>query len=106
MVERSQLAVMDYNAGSQCKQAKTKDKANRFKLSFSKVTQTWVVKEIAEKKNKFYLEHLMRKAIEMKSENLDYAAPILPVEVPKHLSSKPKPEKDLAVMNKRTRFSM
>ena len=106
MVSRSQLAVMDYNAGNHCQQARTKDNVDRFKLSFSKVTQNWVVKDIAAVKNKSYLVELMDETIKMKNENMDYETPQLPDGVPKHLSSKPKPNKQESIKHKRTRFSL
>ena len=43
---RTQIAVLDYNAG-----ATTKENKKRYKLCFSKVTQSWVTKPIANKKN-------------------------------------------------------
>ena len=51
MIARTQLAVMDFNSGADDKQLATKqDGTFRFKQVFSKVTQTWVVKKIKEKK--------------------------------------------------------
>ena len=50
MIARTQLAVMDFNSGADDKQATKQDGTFRFKQVFSKVTQTWVVKKIKEKK--------------------------------------------------------
>ena len=54
MVARSELAIMDHNSGTECKQAKTR---NRHKLVFSKVSQSWVVKKILEKRTKLILRN-------------------------------------------------
>ena len=55
MVARTKLAVLDFISGSQCVQATTQENKNRFKLSFSNVTQNWVVKKIFKKeKQKIY----------------------------------------------------
>ena len=61
MVAKSELAIMDHNSGTECKQAKT---CNRHKLVFTKVTQSWVVKKISEKKEKTYLKELMQETVE------------------------------------------
>ena len=45
MVARTQLAVLDFNPGSQRIQATAQENKNRFKVSFSKVIQNWVVKK-------------------------------------------------------------
>ena len=103
MIARSELAVLDHNAGTECRHAKTRDDEYRHKLSFSKVTQNWVVKKIPEKKDKSYLQELMTKTLEAREEK---KAPksITPGSVPQHLASKEKPDKAEAVKNKCTRF--
>jgi len=50
MIARTQLAILDFNCGSECQQATTKDGTLRYKQVFSKITQTWVVKKITAKK--------------------------------------------------------
>ena len=52
MIARTLLAVMDFNSGAEDKQATKQDCTFHFKQVFSKVTQTWVVKKIKEKKKK------------------------------------------------------
>ena len=44
MLARSQLAVMDFNQGSNLKQAKTKDGEDRFHVLSPKITNTWTAK--------------------------------------------------------------
>ena len=43
--------VLDFNSGIDNQQATTKDGTLRFKQSFSRVTQNWVIKKITEKKS-------------------------------------------------------
>ena len=78
----------------------------RFKLSFSKLTQNWVVKKISRKKSKKYIEELMEETIKMKFENRNYKLMPLPLNVPKHLASKAKPDKNECIKNQRTRFTL
>ena len=58
MVARSQL-LMDHNPFFGLKQDETKKGEKRFKLAFSKITQTWVTKPIKEKRDKSYLHYLV-----------------------------------------------
>ena len=44
MVARTQLAAFDFNSGSQCIQKTAQENKNHFELSFSKLTQNWLVK--------------------------------------------------------------
>ena len=85
MVARSELAILDHNSGTDCAQAKTADDKNRYKLSFSKVTQNWVTKKISQRKDKFYLQALMGETLKIKQENRNVQAPKLPAKVPKTL---------------------
>ena len=50
MIARTQLAVLDYNCGSSNTQTTIKDGKQRHKQIFSKLTQSWVVRKISEKK--------------------------------------------------------
>ena len=99
MIARTQLAVLDFNSTSQCIQTTTQENKNHFKLSFSKVTQNWVVKKISSKKNKKYIEELMDETIKMKSDNQNYELMPLPLNVPEYLVSKAKPDKNECIKN-------
>ena len=103
MIARSELAVLDHYAGTECRHAKTLDDEYPHKLSFSKVTQNWVVKKIPEKKDKSYLRELMTKTLEAREEK-KASKSITPGSVPQYLASKEKLDKAEAVKNKRTRF--
>ena len=86
MVARTQLAVLDFNPGSQRIQATAQENKNCFKVSFSKVTQNWVVKKNSSKENKKYIAGLMEEAIKMKSEKQNHKVMSLPSNVPKYTS--------------------
>ena len=64
MIARTQLAVLDFNSGSDTKHATKKDGTLRYKQVFCRITQNWVVKKITEKKERKYLEELMKFTIE------------------------------------------
>ena len=68
MVARSELAILDHNSGTHFLHAKTLENKDRYKLSFSKVTQNWVT----------YLQQLMTETVKMREENKNYEAPRLP----------------------------
>ena len=59
MIARAELAVLDLNYGGGAGQAKTQSGKLRFKQQYSKVTQSWVVKQIRESKDRVYIQRLM-----------------------------------------------
>ena len=67
MVARLQLAVMDFSSGVNRKQAITKTRDLRYKQSYSKVTQNWVVNKIREQKHHNYLPSITQEIALMKS---------------------------------------
>ena len=104
MIARTQLAVLDFNSGANCDQAVKKDGTPRYKQCFSRITQTWVVKKIAGKKERPYLNELMASVMEATVENDDklpevgnIAPRITPIE---------KPDKVEAIKSIRTRFQI
>ena len=101
MIARTQLAVMDFNSGADDKQATKQDGTFRFKQVFSKVTQTWVVKKIKEKKNKRFLDDLMDSII---SSPHGHSLPKLPDNIPDNIAPIEKPEKTEAIKNMTSRF--
>ena len=62
MFARSQLAIMDFNQGSNLKQAKTKDGEDRFHVLSSKITNTWTAKPIKEEKDCTYLHNMVHES--------------------------------------------
>lgn len=103
MVARSQLATLDFNSGTGREQALTKSGIPRFKQSFSRVTQTWVVKKILSKKNKHFLEILMEETFDSKNSGEIYNLPDL-YNAPENISNVDKPLKEEAIKQMRTRF--
>ena len=47
----NQLAILDFNSGSNLSQAATKEGKKRYSTSFSKTTATWLAKPIKVKKS-------------------------------------------------------
>ncbi|XP_057311862.1 uncharacterized protein LOC130649578 [Hydractinia symbiolongicarpus] len=102
MVARTQLAVLDFNSGTNCEQAVTKKGVLRYKQVFSRVTQSWVVKKITEKKEKAYLAELMTANLEP----IDNEKDKLPQtgEIAERITEVEKPDKSDAIKATRTRF--
>ena len=103
MIARSQLAVLDHNSGVDAVQSETKAGDKRVKLQFSKVTQSWVVKNIKEPKQKAYIEHILFEIFETVSSNETYESPKLE-NVPSNIAPIEKPSKEECIKNKKTRF--
>ena len=68
MLARSQLAIMDFNQGSNLKQAKTKDGEDRFHVRSSKITKAWTAKPIKEEKHHIYLHNMVRETVQLARE--------------------------------------
>ena len=58
MIERAELAVLDFNCGVRVGQDKPQSGKLRFKQQYSKVTQSWVVKQIPKPKDRVYIQTL------------------------------------------------
>ena len=104
MIARSQLAILDFNAGANVGQAQTKDGRLRYKQSYSKVTQNWVVKKIAAGKSRNYIQDLFEHTIDRNTEfenNLPQIG-----DISKNIAPVEKPDKEEAVQSMRTRFVM
>ena len=99
MIARSQIAVLDFNAGIECNEYPGKQ---RYKQQFSKVTQTWVLKKISQKKKRVYIDALIQEVLHLKHTQEEYPLPI--VEVPKNIALVEKPSKVEALKNLHTRF--
>ena len=50
MVARAELAALDFNAGVGLQHAKSKKGKLRCKQQFSRITQSWFVKKVTDKK--------------------------------------------------------
>lgn len=103
MVTRSQLAIMDFNKGSELKQATTKKGEKRYNVCFSKVTKSWSSKPIKGKKEKSYLKNMVKETIEYASSKKSLEIPKIP-NLPKNIASVPKPDKQEIINNQTSRF--
>jgi len=104
MIARSQLAVLDFNCGVELVQAKTREGKHRYKLQFSKITQSWVVKKVSLAKEKAYIGHLMDEVVHIRS-SPEYIWPQLK-DVPEYIAPIEKPDKEESIQNMKTRFSV
>ena len=105
MITRSQLAVLDFNQGSNLQHAKTKNGEKRYNVSFSKITKTWSAKPIKEAKQKEYLKDMINRTLEVVSENLTLPLPDLPQNLPSNIANEPKPNKSEVINRQISRFT-
>ena len=70
MIARTQLAILDFNSGSNLNQATTKEGKKRYNASFSKMTATWLAKSIKQKKSDKVLQKLIFRTEERVFKNL------------------------------------
>ena len=104
MIARTQLAVMNFNDCMCNEQATIADKSLSYKQVFSRVTQSWVVKKAMKKRNRSYLESLLRLTLYMTPNNNKNYLPVLG-DIPKNIANKHKSEKATAIRNIKSRFS-
>ena len=104
MIARSQLAILYFNSGVGLSQAFSNNGKLRFKQQFSKVTQSWVIKKVMEPKQKLYIDHLLQELQNILEGQEKQKLPKL-LNVPKNIAPTEKPDKEQAILNKRTRFS-
>ena len=105
MIARAELAVLDFNCGVGVGQAKTQSGKFRFKQQYSKVTQSWVVKQIREAKDRVYIQHLMDEVMYIQNSNEKHELPKLE-NIPKTIAQIENPNKEEAIKNIPTRFSV
>ena len=103
MLTKSQLAIMDFNEGSNLEQAKTEKGEKRYNVQFSKVTKNWSSKPVKKEKNRSYLHQMIKETIECASKNECLERPVI-TNLPKNIASVPKPEKSLFIQNQISRF--
>ena len=104
MIARTQLAVMDFNNSMCNEQATTAHGSLSYKQVFSRGTQSWVVKKVMKKRNRSYLEPLLRLTLNMTPNNNKNHLPVLGY-ISKNIANKDKPEKLTAKRNSKSRFS-
>ena len=104
MIARAQLTVLDFNSGAGLAHRKNKQGDLQYKHQFSKITQSWVVKKMNERKEKeTYKNHMMDEKKHLQMAYSNYEMPIL-ANVPKYIGGMEKPEKAQTISNLRSRF--
>ena len=78
MIARTQLAILDFNSGSNVNQATTKEGKKRYNTSFSKMTAAWSAKLIKEKKSDKLFQKLIFRTEEPVFKNLKLPIPEIP----------------------------
>ena len=91
MITQSQLAIINFNKGSELEQATTKTGEKRY-VCFSKITNSWSSKLIKGKKGRLYLKNMVNEIIEQASSNKLLPIPKIP-NLPKNIAAVPKPDK-------------
>ena len=100
---RYQLAILDVNDNVNLTKAKTRDGGERYKLSYTKVTGTWVAKPIKEQKNMNTFHSIVKRCEEVRSTN-ETLPRILKPKLPRNIAPCEKPNKEDAI-KQHSRFS-
>ena len=79
MIARTQLAVLDFNLGSNLQQAKSKSGEHRYNLSFSKITRNWSVKPIKENKDRTVFNDIAKQVLDAVENNVRFDSAPKPV---------------------------
>ena len=104
MIARAQLAVLDFNSGVGLEQSKNKQGDLRYKHQFSKITQSWVVKIIHDRKEKTtYKDHILDEVNYLQKTSCTYDTPKLG-NAPDYIGGIEKPLKATTISNMRSRF--
>ena len=106
MVAISHLAVMDFNSGINRKQAATKTSDLRYKLSYLKVTQNWVVKKNPEQKQRNYLPSIMQEIALQRNFVKNCSQTTEPADISVNIAPIEKPDKKEAIKQTKTRSSL
>jgi len=103
MITRSQLAVMDFNAGSNLEQATTKKGEKRYNVNFSKITKNWSSKPIKVQKDRSYLRQMVKETIDCVSKREVLLKHKLP-KLPTNIAPIERPDKIEVIKNQVSRF--
>ena len=103
MLVRSQLAIMDFNQGSNLKQTKTKESKERYNVVSSKITKNWTAKPIKERKDRGYLHNMVQETVQLAREKKTSPLSNIPT-LPKNIAPTPKPNKEEVIKNQVSRF--
>ena len=64
MLARTQLAIMDFDKGSNLEQVAIEKGEKRYNVQFSKITKSWSLKRIKKEKGRSYLHCKVKEDIE------------------------------------------
>ena len=105
MVTRSQLAVMDFNSGSNLPQARTKGAQGKYSLGYSKIRKQWSNKPIKLQKDKTHYSEIIDRTAEVIKNKIQLPLPKLPENLPKKIASNERPNKKIVIETQKSRFS-
>ena len=100
MVTRSQLAVMDFNSGSDLPQAKTKGGQGKYNLGYSKITKRWSSKPTKVKKDKTRYSEMIDRTVEIIKNKIQLPLPKLPENLPKNIAPAERLNKKIVIETK------
>ena len=103
MIARTQLAILDFNSGSNLNQATTKEGKKRYNTSFNKMIATWSAKPIKEKKSHKVFQKLIFCTEELVFKNLELPIPEIS-SLPVNIALTPKPNKENIITTQISRF--
>ena len=101
MIARTQLAVLDYNCGSNNIQVTTKDGKRRYKHIFSKVMQNWVLKKISKTKDQEHIHELLSYTLKASPDSTGNKLPRIG-SIPANIAPIEKSHKEEAIENMKT----
>ena len=101
MVTRSQLAIMDFNSGSDLPQAKTNGGQEKYNLGYSKITS----KPIKIKKDKTHYFEMINRTVEVLKNKIQLPLPKLPENLLKNIAPTERPNKKIVIETQKSRFS-
>ena len=105
MVTRSQLAVMDFNCGSDLPQPKIIRGQEKYNLGYSKIARRWSSKPIKVKKDKTHYFEMIDRTVEVIKNKIQLPLPKLPENLPKNIAPTERPNKKIVIKTQKSRFS-
>ena len=104
MVARSQLAAIDFNLGTDWKQAATGTGDKRYRVTSSKMTKAWSAKPIKAEKDRDVFWKMVHRAVDVVEHSHQLALPDIP-DSPDYIADSTKPSKELVVKRQFSRFN-
>ena len=105
MVTGSQLAVMDFNSGSDLPQSKTKGGQGKYNLDYLKISKRWSSKPIKVKKDKRHYFEMIDRTVEVIKNKVQLPLPKLPENLPKNIAPTERLNKKIVIKTQKSRFS-